>query len=122
VVLVPAHDEEKVLAQALTAIRAQLEPSDRLVVVADNCTDSTADVARKLGATVVERRDPLRPGKGYALDAGARFLESDPREAVIVIDADCVPQEGAIGSLARAMAAANGPVQGAYLMTAPAGS
>ncbi len=122
VVLVPAHDEEKVLGHALRAILPQLEPSDRLVVVADNCSDSTSEVARSHGATVVERQDPVRIGKGYALDFGARYLEADPPEVVVVIDADCIPEDGAISQLARAAASSGGPVQAAYLMTAPAGS
>lgn len=121
-VLVPAHDEEKVLAHALKAISAQLEPSDRLVVIADNCTDSTPDLARKMGAIVVERHDLLRVGKGYAVDAGARYLGAQPPEVVLVIDADCIPQEGAISRLARAAQACDRPVQAAYLMTAPVGS
>jgi glycosyltransferase involved in cell wall biosynthesis len=121
-VLVPAHNEEKVLPQALRAILAQLRPSDRLVVIADNCSDSTADLARKMGAIVVERRDPLRVGKGYAVDAGARYLEAQPPEVVLVIDADCIPQEGAISRLVCAAKACDRPVQAAYLMTAPVGS
>ncbi len=121
-VLVPAHNEQKVLAQALKAILAQLRLSDRLVVIADNCTDSTADLARKMGAIVVERHDPLRVGKGYAVDAGARYLDAQPPEVVVVIDADCIPQEGAISRLARAAKACDRPVQAAYLMTAPVGS
>jgi cellulose synthase/poly-beta-1,6-N-acetylglucosamine synthase-like glycosyltransferase len=121
-VLVPAHNEQKVLAHALKAILPQVLPSDRLVVIADNCTDSTADLARKMGAIVVERRDTVRVGKGYAVDAGARYLEAQPPEVVVVIDADCIPQEGTISRLARAAKACDRPVQAAYLMTAPAGS
>jgi len=121
-VLVPAHDEEKVLAQALRAIKAQIEPSDRILVIADNCTDATAEVGRAFGATVIERQDPDRIGKGYALDFGARYLENDPPDWVVVIDADCVPEQGAIAHLVRCALANNGPVQAAYLMTAPAGS
>jgi len=121
-VLVPAHDEEKVLGQALTAISPQLAPSDRLVVIADNCTDSTPILARKFGAEVVERNDLTRIGKGYALDAGARYLEAKPPDVVVVIDADCVPEEGAVSHLSRAAFASGGPVQCAYLMTAPVGS
>lgn len=121
-VVVPAHNEQKLLPQSLKAILAQLRPSDRLVVVADNCTDSTADVARTMGAIVVERRDPVRVGKGYAVDVGARYLEAQPPEVVVVIDADCTPHEGAISRLAAAAKAYDRPVQAAYLMTAPMGS
>src|SRR5262245_25842959 len=54
-VLVPAHDEEAVLGHTLADLRPQLRPGDRLVVIADNCTDGTALVARAAGADVVER-------------------------------------------------------------------
>ena len=67
VVLVPAHNEETGIGRTILAILPQLGADDRLVVVADNCTDRTADVVRSLGATVLERTDPaprqrLRPG------------------------------------------------------------
>src|SRR5690242_16376925 len=76
-ILVPAHDEETGIAATLASIRSQLAPQDRLVVVADNCTDRTAAVAREAGAEVVERTDPARRGKGFALDCGVRALEAD---------------------------------------------
>ena len=68
-VLVPAHDEEEGIAATLAAVLAQLGPHDRLLVVADNCSDATAAVARAAGAEVVERSSDLR-GKGYALAHG----------------------------------------------------
>ena len=67
-VVVPAHDEEAGLAATVRNVREQLVPGDRIVVVADNCTDGTASVARAAGAEVVERVDPDRRGKGFALD------------------------------------------------------
>src|SRR5438105_1471528 len=69
-VLVPAHDEEAGVGRTLEAVRAQLAPGDRVLVVADNCADRTAAVAAAAGADVAERRDPARRGKGYALDFG----------------------------------------------------
>ena len=51
---------------------------DRLLVVADNCSDDTAAVARAAGAEVTERSDVERRGKGYALDHGVRHLAADP--------------------------------------------
>src|SRR5690348_741649 len=54
-VLVPAHNEEINLSATLTDIKAQLTPLDRLLVVADNCTDQTAAVAFASGAEVTER-------------------------------------------------------------------
>src|SRR5690348_11017117 len=73
-VLVPAHNERAGVSSTLASIRAQLRHSDRLIVIADNCTDDTAAVAASAGAGVIERQDPARPGKGYALDFGIRHL------------------------------------------------
>ena len=80
---------------------AQLEPGDRLLVVADNCTDHTAAVARAAGAEVLERRDAERRGKGYALAAGVDTLRAGPPDVVVIVDADCRPAAGAIDRLVR---------------------
>ena len=88
-VLVPAHNESKGMLGTLDDIKAQLRSGDRLLVVADNCTDDTAAVAKVAGAEVTERHDLARIGKGYALDWGLQHLSVDPPEIVIVIDADC---------------------------------
>ncbi len=117
-VLVPAHNEELVLAQTLRSILPQLSAGDRLLVVADNCQDETARIALAAGAEVVERRDPGRGGKGFALDFGMRHLQSNPPEVVIVVDADCLMGEGAIDRLARVCAETGRPVQALYLMYA----
>jgi len=118
-VIVPAHNESSGLLPTLADLRAQLLPSDRLVVVADNCTDDTATVASLAGAEVIERRDQLRVGKGYALDLGLRHLQLDPPDIVIVIDADCRVGERAIDLLALACASTGLPAQALYLMTSP---
>ena len=73
-VLMPAHDEADGIEPAIRAALAQLVPGDRLLVVADNCSDATAAVARAAGAEVTERQDSVRRGKGYALDHGVRWL------------------------------------------------
>src|SRR5262245_59099720 len=67
-VLVPAHNESAGLLPALHVIQALLRAADRLLVVADNCSDDTAAIARAAGAEVAERNDLNRIGKGYALD------------------------------------------------------
>lgn len=121
-VLVPAHEEASGIAAALDSVRRQLTGADRLVVVADNCSDDTAAVAARAGAEVVERHDPARRGKGYALDCGVRYLERDPREIVIVMDADCHAMAGAIDRLARVSGQQRRPVQALYLMYCPAGA
>jgi cellulose synthase/poly-beta-1,6-N-acetylglucosamine synthase-like glycosyltransferase len=121
-VLMPAHDEALVIEQAIRAVTAQLSGSDRLLVVADNCSDETAAIASRAGASVVERRDPTRRGKGYALDLGVRHLRADAPQVVVVIDADCIVSAGALDRVARACAQSDRPVQALYLMLAPAGA
>jgi cellulose synthase/poly-beta-1,6-N-acetylglucosamine synthase-like glycosyltransferase len=119
-VLMPAHDEELGIAATVGALLGELRPGDRLLVVADNCSDRTAELARAAGAEVVERRDAERRGKGHALSYGAKVLDQDPPDAVIVMDADCRVEQGTLRHLAAAALAANRPMQAVYLMHAPA--
>jgi cellulose synthase/poly-beta-1,6-N-acetylglucosamine synthase-like glycosyltransferase len=121
-VLVPAHNESAGLLPTLRAIQAQLRAADRLLVVADNCSDDTVAIARAAGAEVIERNDLSRIGKGYALDWGIRHLRADPPAVVIVIDADCRLVDGSLEKLATVSANANRPVQALNIMTAPPGS
>ena len=68
-ILVAARNEKNVIGNLLDSINKQDYPKDLLTVfvVADNCTDNTADIARKHGAKVYERQDPSRRTKGFAL-------------------------------------------------------
>jgi cellulose synthase/poly-beta-1,6-N-acetylglucosamine synthase-like glycosyltransferase len=116
-VLVPAHNEEGGIAAALATVVAQLRDGDRLLVVADNCSDATAATARAAGAEVVERSSTLR-GKGYALACGIDHLRADPPAAVVIVDADCVLTAGALDALMTDLAATSRPVQALYLMLA----
>src|SRR6185312_1269647 len=61
-VLVPARDESMSVLPTISDIKEQLLEGDRIVVIADNCTDDTASVARSAGAEVVERDDPTLRG------------------------------------------------------------
>src|SRR5688572_24384396 len=63
-VIVPAHNEADGIEGTLTDVMSQLRQHDRLIVVADNCTDDTGHIARVLGAEVVQRFDPVHIGKG----------------------------------------------------------
>lgn len=121
-VLVPAHNEEAGLAATLAALMPQLRAGDRVLVVADNCSDGTAAVARAAGALAVERHHDTERGKGYALDFGVRQLAADPPEVVIIIDADCHTGPGVLDRIATDAVAANRPVQALYLMYAAADS
>lgn len=118
-VLVPAHNESTGLLPTLADVQSQLLPADRLLVVADNCTDDTAAVAKAGGAEVIERHDATKLGKGYALDLGLRHLRLDPPEIVIIIDADCKVEGGAIDQLAWTSATTNRPAQALHIMNSP---
>ena len=115
VVLIPAHDEAAGIAATITALRAVTDPAIALLVVADNCTDDTAVQARAAGAEVIERNDPIRRGKGYALAFGRDHLAASPPECVVVLDADCTVEGAGIAALARAAMAASCAVQACYL-------
>lgn len=121
-VIVPAHNESSGLLPTITNIQSQLLSGDRLLVVADNCSDDTAEIARAADAEVIERNEPTQRGKGYALDWGVRHLASDPPDVVIIVDADCKLADGAIDVLTRTCAATNRPTQALYLMKAPSES
>ena len=122
VVLVPAHNESRGLLPTLTDIALQLRRGDRLLVVADNCSDDTAEVAEAAGAEVVRRSDPERIGKSYALAFGLRHLQDNLPEVVIVVDADCRLDTDALDQLARTCISTDRPVQALYVMSAPEGS
>jgi cellulose synthase/poly-beta-1,6-N-acetylglucosamine synthase-like glycosyltransferase len=121
-VLVPAHNEGAGLRPTLLDLKSQLGERDRLIVVADNCTDTTATVAASLGAEVTIRDDLTKIGKGYALDWGVKHLAADPPDVVIVIDADCRVEAGAIDKLVTTSIMKARPVQARYLMSGVAGS
>jgi cellulose synthase/poly-beta-1,6-N-acetylglucosamine synthase-like glycosyltransferase len=126
-VLVPAHNEAAGIADTLALLLPQLTVRDRLVVVADNCTDATAAIARAAtthatGAEVIERLDGERRGKGYALDFGLRHLGQDPPALVLTVDADCRVDPGALDMLAHVCGQTGRPVQALYLMCSPEGA
>ena len=118
-VLMPAHDEAAGIADSIGAVLPQLLAGDRLLVVADNCSDSTAAIAAACGAEVSERHDEVRRGKGYALDHGVRHLAAAAPEVVIVVDADCIVGAGSLDRLARESGRTGRPVQALYRMDAP---
>ena len=115
-VLIPAHNEEEMLSETIATMRPQLRNADWLLVVADNCSDNTASVAKALGADVIIRTDPNRMGKGFALDYGIRHFARDPPGIVVVVDADCKLGDSAIDYLGSLCNATNRPVQARYVM------
>ena len=105
-VLIPAHNEERVIGATLAALAAAIRPGDRVLVVADRCTDATAQLARSAGAEVLERGPGQPPGRAAArqdgLDAAVR---EDDWDAVLFVDADSVVSPGFLDACERALAA-----------------
>ncbi len=118
-ILIPAHNEGAGIAAMLSALKATLRGKERILVVADNCTDQTADVAREAGAEVLERTDADRRGKGFALAHGIEHLKRRPPEVLVILDADCEVSDDAVARLAHEAQCTNRPVQGLYLCYAP---
>lgn len=115
-VIVPAHNEGTGLIPTLQDIKLQLGAADRLIVVADNCTDDTAAVAAASGAEVIVRNDLERIGKGFAMGWGIAHLSKDPPDFVLFVDADCRLQADLIGALKRVCHQVQRPVQALFMM------
>ena len=120
-ILMPAHNEELGIARGVEHALPELAEGDKLLVIADNCDDGTADVARRLGAEVIERDDLTHRGKGYALDFGIQHLRHNPPDVLMVVDADCVLTPGSVDAIARASVASGCPQQALNLMVQPEG-
>jgi cellulose synthase/poly-beta-1,6-N-acetylglucosamine synthase-like glycosyltransferase len=111
-VVVPAHDEEGVIGGLLADLDASNYPSDRVstMVIADRCSDGTAETGRRAGARVLERSDG-QPGKGAAL---SWYLAQEPlatEEALVVFDADNRVPADALGRIADELDAGHEVVQ-----------
>ena len=119
VVLVPAHNEAELLGRCLSSLSNQDYGHElyRVVVIADNCTDETAGLARGAGVEVLERNQPGLPGKGRALRwAMDRILsEPQPPDAFVVVDADSVADRGLLTGLDSEFQGGAQVVQGLYL-------
>ncbi len=120
--LIPAHNEETVIEKTLHSIKKQLPKGDSVLVVADNCSDRTANLIREFSIIngeefkVIERNDTSQRGKGFALDFGVKYLQSKRPEILIIIDADCCIGENAIELLKQNAIATQRPVQANYII------
>lgn len=110
-VLVPAHNEERVIGSGLEAIMADRRPCEMVLVVADRCTDRTAEIARSLGASVIERGPHEPAGRAAARQAGLEHARSLDWDAVLMLDADSVIEPGFFDACACAMASGAKAVQ-----------
>lgn len=139
-VLIPAHNEELVLSSTCEAVQRLDYPKDLLqvVVIADNCSDRTAQIARKFEFLAFERRDMVNIGKGFALEwaldrlqdsvehvpgdgTDKEFLQNSdhaalvqPFDAVVVIDADTVPAPNLLAEFAKRLRMGDAVLQARY--------
>ena len=115
-IIVPAHDEERVIGHTIAALTAAGSAHFPILVVADNCTDDTAAIARGYPVAVIERHDPTHRGKGHALAFARDFLRKDPPDTVIVLDADCRINKESLEALASACKQLRRPAQAINLL------
>ena len=120
--VIPAHNEEAGIGDTVRDVVQQLADGDRVLVVADNCSDKTAEVARQCGAEVAERHNLEQRGKSYALEFGLEFLSDDPPEVVIFVDADCRLSSNSLTALATKADEMDRPIQGSYIFGGKEGS
>jgi 1,2-diacylglycerol 3-beta-glucosyltransferase len=123
VVLMPAHDEEVGIEATLTSLAACTYPGDarRTIVIADNCTDRTVELARIAGVEVWERTDPTKLGKGFALAWAFGRLDEEGLafDAAVVLDADCHPSANMLSAMSARMQQGANAVQVSYLVSNP---
>ena len=110
-VLVPAHNEQSVIKGCVEAIAANVRPRDIVLVVADRCTDATGEIARSLGASVLERGPHEEAGRAAARQAGLEHARTLDWDAVVMLDADSVIAPGFFDACERAMASGAQAVQ-----------
>ncbi|MGB0952349.1 MAG: glycosyltransferase family 2 protein [Planctomycetota bacterium] len=111
VLLIPAHDEGLGMARILERLLPSVEEGVRPIVIADNCTDDTAAIAREAGVEVWERDMPDLRGKPQALAWAFERLQEQPPEVVLIVDADTWFSHGGPLDLALAAKRRQKPVQ-----------
>jgi cellulose synthase/poly-beta-1,6-N-acetylglucosamine synthase-like glycosyltransferase len=115
VVIVPAHNEEAGIARTVQSLRDVDYAPDRfeILVIADNCTDRTAEYALAARASVLVRTDVADRGKGFALAWGIeRVLHERPDAgAIVIVDADCTVSTNILASITARLQAGAPAVQ-----------
>ena len=118
--LIPAHNEELLIARCVRSLLASGGRVDFAVyVVADNCSDSTAAVAAEAGAHVLVRTDVAHRGKGYALDYGFEKTLATGADVVLVVDADSVVSPDLVETVRQYVEGGAGAVQCRYRVMGP---
>ena len=117
--IIPAHNEEAVVGNLIESLQKQNYPKDKLdiVVIADNCTDKTKDVAESYGVKIFERHeeDPAKRTKGDALSLFLNTLLADPKmdyDAFCVFDADNIVDSNFISAMNKHLCQGEEVVQG----------
>jgi 1,2-diacylglycerol 3-beta-glucosyltransferase len=122
-ILIPAHDEAGIVAQAVASILNSDYPGElfRIIVVADNCTDMTAAVAIGAGAECFTRSNTDQLGKGYALQFGLNAILTNESEcdAVVFLDADSLLSPDFLQRMSHGLAAGHKVIQGCYSVADP---
>ncbi len=122
-VIVPAHNEEALIGRCVASLlaSAQAAPASRctVVVVADNCADSTAVRAQAAGARVLVRENALQRGKGFALRFAFDSLMAEDFDGFLIVDADSVVSANLVGEIVRGLAGGSDAMQARYRVTPP---
>ncbi len=125
-ILAPAHNEERLLPKLLENLGKLDYPQSlyTVYVVADNCTDRTAVIARQYGAVVHERFNEFQQGKGFALQwlLQRLWLAGEPHDAVLILDADSVISPNFLRIMAARLARGERVIQSYYAVLNPAQS
>jgi 1,2-diacylglycerol 3-beta-glucosyltransferase len=124
-ILIPAHNEEKLLPVLLRNLADLDYPADHFSVhvIADNCTDQTALVAQQMGAVVHQRTDLEKRGKGYALQwALDKLLKTSNDDAVVILDADSVVSTNFLAAADFYLTQGSRVLQAYYTVRSPLGS
>ena len=114
--IIPAHNEAAVIANLVESLKAQEYPKELLdiYVIADNCTDNTAEIAKNAGAIVYERFDATKKTKGYAMQwfLKQKIEENADYDAFCVFDADNVANPDFIKNMNKKLCQGEEVVQG----------
>jgi cellulose synthase/poly-beta-1,6-N-acetylglucosamine synthase-like glycosyltransferase len=116
-VIIPAHNEENLIASCVRSLRTSADgTSTRIIAIAHNCTDRTAERASLAGADLVIFDDPQAQGKGAALAFGFAYAASQAVDAYLVIDGDSTVSDNLVGAVRDAIAQGAQAVQCRYEM------
>ncbi|MFW7379128.1 MAG: glycosyltransferase family 2 protein [Oligoflexus sp.] len=123
IIFIPAHNEAACIAQTLQSLASIDYPDARqeVLVIADNCTDATATIARESGAGVLERSHEKLRGKGYALEYAIDHIKqrSEPPDAIVIIDADTHVASDILQVFARSLNQGSRFMQAYYTVANP---